>query len=180
MAGVEVAKVTVEFRTEFRVVEGSVPNFRRGAVRISSEGVLIDGQAVLPYEYQLPVFVLGLFLTPLWLAAYLVMEYGMRRRECQLLPWKQVRRMASVPREQLVCIVYDARNFRGRDRVYSLSFPLNQSDYEAVTACATICRPEKAGEGKLRWWTSPINWAFGLFLITVCVCLFAAMLFGGR
>ena len=156
----EAAEVTVGFRTEFRSVEGSVPNFRQGVIRLSPLGILVDGQSVMPYEYQLPVFIFGLLLPPLWMIAYLVMEYGMRRPEFLSLAWEQVRRIVVAGEEQMVCIIYEAPNFRGNGKVHSLAFPLNEDDYHDFLSCAKFCRPEKVGPGNLRLWTSPFCWAF--------------------
>ncbi len=175
--GADAVEVAVGFRTEFRFVAGSVPNFRHGTVRLSSEGLLLEGQAVMPYEYQLPIFIVGLFLPPLWLISYLVMEYGLRHLEMMYLSWDQVRRIAFVNEEQLVCIVYDARNFRGKEKVYSLTFPLNKAEYEAFIACGVQYWPEKVGESKLRRWTSPINWAFCLSVLIFCAALGARLIF---
>lgn len=163
------AEVTVSFTTQFRFVEGSVPNFRRGAVRVSSEGLLLEGKSVLPYEYQVPVFLVGLLLPPLWIIAYLVMEYGLRHTELLALSWSSVRRVAYAGGEQMVCIVYDALNYKGIEKVYSLAFTLNKNEYDAFLACASHWLPASVGEGRLRLWTSPMNWAFGLFLLTPCV-----------
>ena len=148
----------VPFKTVFAYVEGSVPLFRAGTLAFGEGGVTIQGKAVPRYEIQVPVIAALFFLRIGWLIAYLVMEYGVRGDALLNVAWNQVRRVVLVPRKRRICLVYDAPNYKGVVKPFSLTTKLDPGAYDAYAAAASQHIPDRVAEGKLRAWTSPVVW----------------------
>ena len=154
--------VMIPFRTVFAFAEGSVPLFRIGSLSFNEKGVTIQGKVVPRYEIQVPI-IAALFLIRIgWLIAYLIMEYAVRSDAALAVPWGQVRRVVLAPRKRQACLVYEAPNYKGVLKTFSLTTKLDPAMYDAYVAAARQSIPDRVAEGKLRAWTSPVVW-------TVCV-----------
>jgi len=151
---------TYPFKTLLNYVQGSVTNFRVGTVTLYPEGVAIQGKAIIRYEVQVPILILCLFLRLGFLIAYAIMEYGLRRDDMVNVPWSDVRLLVLAPKKQRVCLVYDAPNYKGVVKTFSLAFKLESALYENFVAAVGQSIPERVQEGKLRAWTSPPVWVF--------------------
>ncbi len=164
------------FKTLLTRAEGSVPNFRLGSINLSESGVYIQGKAVTRYEIQVPILIACLFLRLGFLIAYMVLEYAIRRDEVLTIPWAQVRQVVLVPNKQRVCLVYDAPNYKGVVKTYSLAFKPDPGQYEKFAATADQFIPGRVQPGKLRGWTSPAVTVFlcGVVLSLVIVVVLIA------
>ncbi len=161
--------LTFPFKTIFQYVKpSSVPLFRVGTVSLYPEGVSIQGKAVTRYENQWSILAISLFLR-LFLVAYLIMEYAIRRDEFLNVPWSDVKQVVLVPKKSRVCLVYDAPNYKGIIKTFSLTFNLGVTYYEAFVSNITGFLPDRISEGKLRPWTSPPVWIFCIGLLLVLI-----------
>lgn len=169
--------LTFPFKTIFQYVKpSSVPLFRVGTVSLYPEGVSIQGKAVTRYEIQASILAISLFLR-LFLVAYLIMEYAIRRDEFLNVPWADVKEVVLVPKKRRVCLVYNAPNYKGIIKTFSLTLSPGLAYYEAFVGSVTGFLPDRVIEGKLRPWTSPPVWIFctGLLVILIFLgILFAA------
>ena len=152
--------LTFPFKTLFSYVKGSVPNFRVGTVTLYPEGFSIQGKAVIRYEIQVPILIACFLLRLGFFIAYVVMEYAIRRDETLSVAWADVRSLVLVPKKNRVCLVYDAPNYKGIVKTYSLAFKLEPGQYESFVSNVGAFIPERVAEGKLRAWTSPKVWVF--------------------
>ncbi len=148
------------FKTIFNYVQGSVPNFRLGTLTVNDASITIAGKAVTRYEIQVPVLIACLFLRLGFLIAYFVMEYGVRKDELISVGWEQVRQVVTNARKQRLCLVYEAPNYKGVVKTFSLTTKMESPQYEAFLAAAQKRLPGRVAEGKLRAWTSPPVWVF--------------------
>ncbi len=151
---------TYPFKTLLKYVQGSVPNFRVGTVSLLPEGVVIHGKSVVRYEIQVPILIACLLLRLGFIIAYATMEYGVRRDERMTIDWANIRSLVLAPKKQQVCLVYDAPNYKGVIKTFSLAFKLDPALYESFAANVRESLPDRVQEGKLRAWTSPPVWVF--------------------
>ena len=166
---------SVPFKTIFRYSEGSVPNLRVGSVSLSDQGIYIQGQSTPRYEIQMPILLACILLGAGWLIAYLIMEYAVRNPESVVIPWEHVQRVVFVPKKRQICLVYQAPNYKGVVKTFSLAFTLEQSLFDQFIAAAHEVAPGKVTEGKLRAWTSPVVWL--VFSGILLYLLFLGILF---
>ncbi len=169
--------VTVPFKTVFAYVEGSVPLFRVGTLSFGGQGLLIQGKVVPRYEIQVPIVAVCFLLRVGWIIAYLIMEYAARSDAALDVPWDQVRRIILVPRKRQACVVYQAPNYKGVVKPFSLTTKLEPAAYDAYAAAANQYAPGRVGEGKLRAWTSPVVWTvcIGILLAVLLLAIFFAV-----
>ena len=168
--------LTFPFKTIFQYVKpSSVPLFRVGTVSLYPEGVSIQGKAVTRYEVQASILAISLFLR-LFLVAYLIMEYGIRRDEFLNVLWSDVKEVVLVPKKRRVCLVYNAPNYKGIIKTFSLTFNPGTAYYDAFVGSVTGFLPDRVIEGKLRPWTSPPVWIFctGIVIALIFLGIIAA------
>lgn len=168
--------LTFPFKTIFQYVKpSSVPLFRVGTVSLYPQGVSIQGKAVTRYETQCSILAISLFLR-LFLVAYLIMEYAIRRDEFLNVPWSDVKEVVLVPKKRRVCLVYNAPNYKGIIKTFSLTFSPGVAYYDAFVGSVTGFLPDRVIEGKLRQWTSPPVWIFctGLLIVLIFLGILAA------
>lgn len=165
------------FKTEFRYVQGSVPLFRSGTLWLSPYGLAIQGKAVPRYEIQVPILVVTIVLGAGWVIAYLIMEYAIRTDAALDLAWDRVQQVVLSPKKRRVCLVYDAPDYKGVVKPYSLTTNLPGPQYDAFVEAARPHVSDRMLEGKPRNWTSPVVWVVcaGILLaIAFYIVLFAA------
>jgi len=152
--------LTFPFKTLFQYVKpSSVPTLRAGTLALYPKGVSLQGKAVTRYEIQVPILILTLFLR-LFLVAYLLLEYAIRHDESLNVPWTNVRGVTLVPKRRRICLVYDAPNYKGAVKTFSLTFQADPVHYAAFAENIPAFLPDRVTEGKLRAWTSPPVWVF--------------------
>lgn len=163
--------LTFPFKTLFFYVKpSSVPNFRVGTVALYPEGISIQGKAVTRYENQVSILIISLFLR-LFLVAYLIMEYAIRRDEMVNVPWASVQEVALVPKKRYICLVYSAPNYKGVVKKFSLTFRPEPAYYAAFVENIQTFLPGRVTEGQLRRWTSPPVRVFCGGLLVVLIFL---------
>ena len=161
------------FKTEFYTAAGSVPLFRVGTVSLHAEGVSIQGKAVPRYEIQIPILIVSALLVG-FIIVYALLEYAFRGDAMANIPWTDVRGVTLVPKKRQICLVYDAPNYKGIVKTFSLTFRPAQAEYEAFAQNIQTFLPGRVTEGSLKRWTSPAVWIFAvavLFGIIVQVAL---------
>ena len=147
------------FKTEFYSAGGSVPLFRVGFMSLYPEGVSVQGKAVPRYEIQIPILIVSALLVG-FLLVYLLLEYAFRQDVVANIPWADVRGVTLVPRQRRICLVYDAPNYKGVTKTFSLTFRPVQAEYDAFVQNIQTFLPGRVAEGKLARWTSPAVWIF--------------------
>ncbi len=147
------------FKTEFYSAGGSVPLFRVGTVSLYPEGVSIQGKAVPRYEIQIPILIISALLIG-FLIVYALLEYAFRQDVVANIPWADVRGVTLVPKQRRICLVYDAPNYKGITKTFSLTFRPVQAEYDAFALNIQTFLPGRVTEGKLARWTSPAVWIF--------------------
>jgi len=160
----------VPFKILFKRLEGSVPGYRTGTVSIiTADGIVIAGKTVMPYEKQAPILIASLPLR-MYLVAYLVMEYGMRRDAYDMIPWTNVVRVASDPKRREICIMYDAPNHKGIVKRFSLTFKVDPTMFEPFIA-AFGANGVDVQPAKLRPWSSPpaLIFLIGVLIIILVI-----------
>lgn len=158
-AGYQMPGLTFPFKTEFYSVKGSVPLFRVGTVSLYPEGLTIQGKAVPRYEIQLPILIVSALLIG-FLIVWAILEYAFRRDAVANVPWNDVQGVTLVPKQRRICIVYNAPNYKGVIKTFSLAFRPAQPEYDAFAQNIQTSLPGRVVEGKLARWTSPPTWVF--------------------
>ncbi len=157
--------VAFPFRTEMRVVEGRVTDFRSGVFVISDQGLLIEGKSVPSFEFQLFVLFVSLLLGLAWLIVYVVLQVS-RRNEINRIPWSNVHRIVLNAAERRVCVVYDAPKPGMLANKHSLTTQMEPVAYDAFQAAILPYVPGKIAEGKIKASLSPI---YGVILVTLLI-----------
>ncbi len=157
--GIQPQALTFPFKTEFYTAGGSVPLFRVGTLSLYPEGVSIQGKAVPRYEIQVPILIASALLVG-FLIVYLLLEYAFRGDAMANIPWAEVRGVTLVPKQRRICLVYDAPNYKGITKTFSLAFRPGPAAYDAFVQNIQIFLPDRVTEGKLSRWTSPAVWIF--------------------
>jgi len=154
-----------------------IADFREGLVQLEPQGLVIQGKVVPRAEIRLlvliPCLLLSVFIA---LIANAVMEYGMRKDQWLSVPWSSVREVLLSPIKQQAVLIYDAPNYAGKIKTFSLAFTPTLGYYETFADAARQYAPGVVTEGRLRNATSPIIWAFlGLLALLLSIGLCAAL-----
>ena len=161
-----VPAVAAPFKWLYRRASGKVAgrafiaDFREGLVQLEPQGLVIQGKVVPRAEIRLLVLIPCLLFSVLVAAiANAVMEYGMRKDQWLSVRWGSVREVLLSPTKQQAVIIYDAPNYAGKIKTFSLAFTPAPGYYEAFAAAARQHAPGAVTEGRLRNATSPAVWA---------------------
>ena len=163
------------FRTLYRRAPGktgakaNISDLRVGTIEFDPEGLIIQGKAVPRAEIRTSVMI-PLVLLSLLLAAIAgtIMEYALRHDERFGLRWNDVREICLSPTKQEACIVYDAPNYAGKIKTFSLGFRLGPDYFPLFAQSAQQFAPILLREGRLRNATPLILWiALGVLLAAV-------------
>lgn len=167
-----VPAVAAPFKWLYRRAVGKVArrafiaDFREGLIQLEPQGIVIQGKVVPRAEIRMLVLIPCLVLNVLLaVIANAVMEYGMRSDQWLSVPWSSVREVLLSPTKQQAVLIYDAPNYAGKVKTFSLAFTPAPGSYEAFADAARQHVPSAVTEGRLRNATSPIVWVFvGLLL----------------
>ncbi len=147
-----------------------IADFREGMIQLEPQGIVIQGKAVPRAEIRLLVLLPCLLVSVvIALAANAVMEYGMRKEQWLTVPWNSVREVVLSPGKQQAVLIYDAPNYAGKVKTFSLAFTPAPGYYETFAAAARQYRPGPVTEGRLRDATSPIVWGIIGLIVLVTV-----------
>jgi len=177
---VEPAVFTFPFKTNFLFQKGSVPDFRRGTISISSAGITVSAKGTLRYEIRTPLLLVLWVVTPLNLIAYVIIEAAKFDQYAQI-PWSDVQSIVLRPKKRQACIVYSYPNYKGVVKTFSLGFNL-KDNYEPFVAAVQSIVPDRVTEGKLRTWNSPpavvFMTAFLAYIVLVIIVVIVSSLTG--
>jgi len=109
-----------------RQLKGLVTDFRVGNLWFTDEGLVVDGQAVMPSEQRMPIVLCFLIFGIGVIIASMIMEAAFRKQKQLLIPWDKVRTIAYTPKRDIACILFDAPSFYNPNKVktFSLAFKL--------------------------------------------------------
>ncbi len=177
-----VPAVAAPFKWLYRRASGKVAgramiaDFREGVVQLEPQGIVIQGKVVPRAEIRVPILIFCLLISVLIaVIANAVMEYGMRKDQWLAVRWDSVREVLLSPTKQQAVLIYDAPNYAGIMKTFSLAFTPAPGYYETFAAAAREYVPGAVTEGRLRNATSPIVWiALGLLVLILSVGIYAA------
>lgn len=154
-----------------------IADFREGLVQLEPQGIVIQGKIVPRAEIRVPILVFCVLFSILIAAiANAVMEYGMRKDQWLSVPWSSVREVLLSPTKQQAVLIYDAPNYAGISKTFSLAFTPAPGYYEAFADAARQYVPGAVTEGRLRNATSPIVWgALALLVLVLTVGVYAIL-----
>lgn len=168
------------FKWVYRRAPGStgarvpISDIREGVLRFDTQGIVIQGQAVLRAETR------ALILIPCYLAGLLigaivasVLESACRHDEYVGVRWEQVKEILLAPNKQQACLLYEAPNYAGKLMTFSLAFTPAPGYYEALAQAARQYAPSPVSEGRLKNATMPAAWAALAVLVLFIVGLIA-------
>ena len=158
--------------------KATIADFREGNLFFDEHGVIIDGRACpraeIRYAVVIPCICLGLLFGAV---ANYIMEYAVMHPERVGVRWEQVRQIAIDPAKPQGCLVYDAPDYKGRTRTFSLGFTMTPGYDGALRQAAHVFVPDRLQDIPLKNATSPRAWiALGvLFAAIFGVIMWAAL-----
>ncbi len=163
------------FRWTYRRAPGPIgakaciADLREGVLQFDAEGVIIQGKAVPRAEIRalvlIPCFLLSLLVAVL---ANSLMEYAFRHDEYLGVRWDRVKEVTLAPNKQQACLVYEAPNYAGKIKTFSLAFIPMPGYYEALVQAMQQYAPVPVTQGRLRMASSPILLAvLGILLLAI-------------
>jgi len=169
--GVSQEPVWFPLRFVYRRVEGALSDFRDGMVGVNPFGIVIDGRTQPRAEiYQTVALVSFLIIgIPGLLISTTIMRYAMLTRNVLQLPWNTIQSVVWKADKRIVCLVYDAPNYAGVIKRYSLAFRLPPELFPAFQEQIQGLAPGKGGEGKIK---NPD--AIAMWILAVLVLLITA------
>lgn len=143
----------------------AISDFREGRFFFDEQGVIIDGKACpraeIRYAVIIPCIFLGLLIAAV--VSY-ILEYAVQHPERIGVRWDQVRQIALDPARPQGCLVYDAPDYKGRTRTFSLGFTMTPGYDGAIRQAAQVFVPDRLQAIRLRNATTPRAWLFlGIF-----------------
>ena len=94
-------------------------------------------------------------------------KYGFRHDEFLQLGWQNVRLVQMAPQKRQACIVYDAPNYKGLVKTFSLAFTLDQASFAAFADQMQQHVPDRLAEGNLRSVTTLRIWIRLIILLMI-------------
>jgi hypothetical protein len=155
-----------------------VADIREGVLQFDTEGIIIQGKEVPRAEIRalvlIPCFVVSIFIA---IIANSLMEYAFRRDQYLGVRWGDVREILLAPGKQQACLIYDAPNYAGKIKTFSLAFTPAAGSYENLAQAVRQYAPVPIAEDRLRLASSPILLGFLIFvLLAIFGLVFYAML----
>ena len=155
-------------------VKAKISDIREGVLQFDSEGVIIQGRAVLRAETRalilIPCFLMGLFVGAIVSS---ILESACRHDEYLGVRWADVKGLVLAPKKQQACLLYEAPNYAGKRMIFSLAFTPTLGQYEMLAQAVRQYAPVTATEDRLRNATTPAAWATLALLLIFIVGLVA-------
>lgn len=143
-----------------------VADLREGVLYFDTEGIIIQGKAVPRAEIRtlvlIPCFLLSLLIAVI---ANSLMEYAFRHDEYLGVRWGQVREVMLAPDKQQACVIYDAPNYAGKIKTFSLAFTPSPGFYDVLAQAIRQYAPVPVVQDRLRIASSPVLLAVLVVLI---------------
>ena len=155
-----------------------VADMREGVLQFDTEGIIIQGKAVPRAEIRalvlIPCFLISLFIA---IIANSLMEYAFRQDQYLGVRWGDVREVLLAPDKQQACLIYDAPNYAGKIKTFSLAFTPAPGSYENFAQAIRQNVSVPIVEDRLRLASSPLLLGFlVVVLLAVFGLVFYAML----
>lgn len=161
----QVAALACVFRSLYRRAAGkaaakaNISDLRVGTIQFDAEGLIIQGQAVPRAEIRLAIMLPLVLLSLLFAAiAGTIMEYAARHDERFGVRWSDVKEILLSPAKNEACVVFDAPNYAGNIKTFSLGMRLGPEYYPLFAQSAQQHAPTILSEGRLRNATSLGVW----------------------
>lgn len=160
------------FRSLYRRASGkaakkaNISDPRVGFIQFDAEGIILQGKAVPRAEIRLSIMI-PLVLLNLFVAAVAgtIMEYATRHDERLGIRWPDVKEILLSPTKNEACVVYDAPNYIGQVKTFSLGVRLGPEYYPLFAQSAQQYAAPLLTEGRLRNATALSLWiALGVIL----------------
>lgn len=155
--------------------KANVADFREGYLQFDPEGIIIQAKAVPRAEIRawvlVPCVLLSLLIA---VVANSIMEYAMRSDQRLGVRWDSIKEILLSPDKQQACLVYDAPNYKGNIKTFTLAFTPAPGYYEMLVQAARQYAPGQIAEGRLK---SATPLLVLIFLILILVTVFGAILY---
>ena len=163
-------------------VKANISDFREGKLFFDEQGVIIDGRACpraeIRYAVIIPLACLGLLIGAV--ASY-VLEFAVQHPERIGVRWDQVRQIAIDPAKPQGCLVYDATDYKGRPRTFSLGFTMTPGFDGPLRYAAQTFAPDRLQNIRLRNANSPRTWVIsGLVFLAIMVGIILLVMHGSH
>ena len=94
-----------------------------------------------------------------------LMEYAFRHDEYFGVQWSQVREVMLAPDKQQACVIYDAPNYAGKIKTFSLAFIPAPGFYDVLAQAFRQYAPVPVVQDRLKMASSPILLAVLVILL---------------
>ena len=158
--------------------KANIADFREGYLQFDGEGVIIQGKAVPRAEIRalviIPCALLSILLAVI---ANSIMEYAVRSDQRLGVRWDSVREVLLSPDKQQACLIYDAPNYKGRVKTFSLALTATPGYYDVLAQAAQHFAATRTSEGRLKGATPLAAWiVLGLFFAFIVAAVVVASL----
>ena len=162
--------------------KANISDLRVGTIQFDAEGLIIQGKAVPRAEIRLAIMLPLVLLSILFAAiAGSIMEYAARHDERFGVRWSDVREILLSPAKNEACVVFDAPNYAGNVKTFSLGMRLGPEYYPLFAQSAQQHAPAILSEGRLRNATPLVLWiALGVILALVIGLFTVGLSSGGH
>ncbi len=137
--------------------KANIADLREGVLQFDPDGVIIQGKAVPRAEIRalvlIPCVLISLLLAVI---ANSLMEYAFRQDQYLGVRWSSVREVLLAPDKQQACLIYDAPNYAGKIKNFSLAFTPTPGYYESLVQAVRQYAPVPVAEDRLRMASSPV------------------------
>lgn len=158
--------------------KANVADFREGYLQFDAEGVIIQAKAVPRAEIRalvlIPCFLLSILIA---VVANAIMEYAVRSDQRLGVRWDSVREILLSPDKQQACLIYEAPNYAGKVKAFSLALTPTPGYYDVLAQAAQHYAATRVSEGRLKSATPLAAWILlGLFVAFLVVAVVFATL----
>jgi hypothetical protein len=146
------------------IVQGANSRFRDGHLVLDKDGLLVEGQAVLPTVYQWFILA-GIAVGIGWIPVALFLEYYRQPRR-EVVRWDEVVEIVTEAHKRRICFVYPDRD--NPSKICSLVMQYDEATFANISQAARYYVGAKVHEGKIK--RSEIVALFvllGLFLLII-------------
>jgi hypothetical protein len=163
-------EVIADFNTSKLTGGGPVSDLRFGTVKVTKEGLTIEGRCAPRVEVQLwsmaaisILFSIGTFKIGIWALIFNILilpithamlEYGTSFRRDFVIPWDAMKEIKARNRLGWLTILFNDQNSKGMTRLFSLTFVLQASKRSQFLDVVRYHSPLAESPGKLHPWIS--------------------------
>ena len=130
-------------------------------------------------EIRLTIFIVALLipggLGVMCIILCQLLGYEFRRNDENQVAWAAVQRVDIVPKKQQACIVYDAPNYKGVIKTFSLVFALNASSFPDFAQQVQQYVPVHVAEGPFGGLTTIRAWVWLIATLIISGLIIAAI-----